>query len=212
METRTVVSYKSPVGGAVEIVKQTFPAQREKPVRRISFVAGLHGDELEGVFLCHRLIQYFHSLQETEPEAFQGDIHIYPAVNPQALRASSRRWPFFSVDMNRMMGSRGESSLPAKTSQDLLEDIKSCSDLAVDFHSSNLHLLELPQIRIIEGFDKKLIPLANQCNTDLIWIHPHSPVFETTLGYNLNRKKIPTLVIETGICLRIHPDYCDQLP
>ena len=31
------------------------------------------------------------------------------------------------------------------------------------------------------------------------------------MGYNLNQAKVPTLVIETGICLRIHKNYCDQI-
>jgi hypothetical protein len=71
--------------------------------------------------------------------------------------------------------------------------------------------MELPQIRIITGFEKKLLPLAKLCNVDLIWVHPHVEVFESTLGYNLNQAKIPTLVIETGICLRINKNYCAQI-
>ncbi len=89
--------------------------------------------------------------------------------------------------------------------------MKSGSDLVVDFHASNLHLLELPQIRILEEFRRKLVPLATLCNMDLIWVHPSSGVFEATLGYNLNRVKIPTLVVETGICLRVHRDFQEQI-
>jgi predicted deacylase len=81
----------------------------------------------------------------------------------------------------------------------------------VDIHSSNLHLMELPQIRIIKSFEKKLVPLAKLCNVDLIWVHPHADIFESTLGYNLNQAQIPTLVIETGICLRINKNSCAQI-
>ncbi|MBT5632701.1 MAG: succinylglutamate desuccinylase, partial [Nitrospina sp.] len=42
-------------------------------------------------------------------------------------------------------------------------------------------------------------------------VHPHAEIFESTLGYNLNQARVPTLVIETGICLRIHQNYCDQI-
>lgn len=202
---------KSPLGEPVEIIKQTFPAAREKPVKRISFVAGLHGDELEGVYLCHRIIETLQQLKDTQPDAFQGEVHVYPAVNPQALGETSRLWPFMQSDMNRQMGEADNGSLTAGFAQRLLDDLQASSDIVVDIHASNLHLKELPQIRIIEEFDKKLIPLAELCNTDLIWVHPSAPVFESTLGYNLNRKKIPTLVVETGICLRIHQDFCEQM-
>ena len=211
MKTYTIASSKNPLDTAVEIIRQTFASAKDKPVKRVSFVAGLHGDELEGVYLCHRIIEWLRQLKATRPEAFLGEIHVYPAVNPEALNSATRLWPFFSVDMNRRMGEKNGDSLPAEFARALMADLQASSDMVVDFHASNLHLLELPQIRIIEEFDKKLIPLADLCNMDVIWVHPFAPVFESTLGYNLNRKKIPTLVVETGICLRIHPDYCEQI-
>ena len=174
-------------------------------------MAGLHGDELEGIYLCSRLIRYLCELKKNQPQAIKGTIHIYPAVNPQAIGDATRLWPFFNQDMNRQFGGRAGASLPAHVSHRLLEDILSCSDFAVDFHAGNLHLREAPQIRIIRKFDKKLIPLARQCNVDLIWVHPMAKIFETTLSYNLNRRKIPTLVIEAGTGLRLTAAAGDQI-
>ncbi|VAX33084.1 hypothetical protein MNBD_NITROSPINAE05-122 [hydrothermal vent metagenome] len=211
MKTHIIASSKNPLGGAIEIVRQTFTAVTSKPVKRISFVAGLHGDELEGVYLCHQIIATLRQLKASRPQAFKGEIHVYPAVNPEALGSLTRLWPFFKMDMNRKMGDKNDDSLPAKFARSLIADLQATSDLVVDFHASNLHLQELPQIRIIEEFAKKLLPLAELCNMDVIWVHPFAPVFESTLGYNLNRKKIPALVVETGICLRIHKEYCEQV-
>jgi predicted deacylase len=211
LKTHIIASSKNPLGGAIEIVRQTFSPATGKPVKRISFVAGLHGDELEGVYLCHQIIATLRGLEASRPEAFKGEIHVYPAVNPEALSSLTRLWPFFKMDMNRKMGEKNGDSLPAEFARLLIRDLQSTSDLVVDFHASNLHLQELPQIRIIEEFAKKLLPLAELCNMDVIWVHPFAPVFESTLGYNLNRKKIPALVVETGICLRIHKEYCEQV-
>jgi len=211
LRTQTVASFKSPLDGSVEVIRQTFTAAGDKPVKRISFVAGLHGDELEGVYLCHRLIETLQQLKDTRPQAFKGEVHVYPAVNPKALNCTSRLSPFFLKDMNRQMGDENGASFTAQLATALLDDLQAVSDIVVDFHASNLHLKELPQIRIIEGFDKKLLPLAALCNMYLIWVHPSAPVFESTLGFNLNRRKIPTLVVETGICLRIHQNFCEQI-
>lgn len=209
METRSVVAYKSPLGASIKIIKQTFG--RSKPGKRISFLAGLHGDELEGIYICHLLLQYLRDLKTTRPDAFLGEINFYPVVNQQAVCNGSRLWPFFSADMNRLMGADNGNSLAATTSRELFEDVKANSDLVVDLHASNQHLIELPQIRIIEEFRKKLLPLALQCNMDVIWIHPLAEALELTLGYNLNRARIPTLVVETGTCLRINQQFCFQV-
>ncbi|MEE8205917.1 MAG: M14 family metallopeptidase, partial [Nitrospinaceae bacterium] len=211
LKTQTLLSRGSPLGSSLNIVKQTFSAHRKKPVQRVSFVSGLHGDELEGLYLCHRLIHALRRIQETQPEAFQGEVHIYPAANPSALNHGTRLWPFYGSDMNRMMGPHPGASIPVQWSQELFEDIKKSSDLVIDTHASNLHLKELPQIRIIEEFAEKLVPLALQTQTEIIRVHPMAGVFESTLGYNLNKLNIPTLVVETGICLRIELDFVDRL-
>jgi len=211
LNTQSILSAQTPLGTPLKIVKQTFLPFQGKPVKRVSFLAGLHGDELEGVYLCYLLIDHLRKLKEQEPEAFTGEINIYPAVNPQAIGTATRLSPFWSADMNRQLGANKGHSLPAVFSQILFDDLKTSSELVVDFHASNLYLKELPQIRIVEGFEKKLVPLAMHCNSDLIWVHPESAVFESTLGYNLNRQKVPTLVMETGICLRIHQEYCNQI-
>ncbi len=211
MKTQTLFSRNSPLGAQLKIVRQTFSAHQGKPARRLSFVSGLHGDEMEGLYLCHRLIQALRQIKDTRPEEFLGEVHVYPAVNPPALNNGSRLWPLYGTDMNRMMGPHPDKSLPVQLAQEVFDDIREHSDMAVDIHASNLHLKELPQIRIIEEFSEELLPLARQTHTGIIWIHPMAGVFESTLGYNLNKLGIPTLVIETGICLRIEPKTVDRL-
>ena len=211
MKTQTLLSRASPLGSSLNIVKQTFSAHRGKPTRRVSFISGLHGDEFEGLYLCHRLIEALRHIQETQPEAFKGEVHIIPAANPPALNHGTRLWPFYGSDMNRMMGPHPGPSIPVQMSQEIFNNLKENSDLVVDIHASNLHLKELPQIRIIEEFSEELLPLSLQTHTDIVWVHPMAGVFESTLGYNLNKLNIPTLVIETGTSLRIEPNFVDRL-
>lgn len=211
MKSRIINSYQTPSGQRVEVVKQSFSSFHKPPIKRVAFVSGLHGNELEGIYLCHLLTNYLKKLQNTQPEKFLGEVHIYPSVNPQASAIGVRLWPFLSIDLNRQFKNTSGNSLAISSAEALINDLKASADIVIDCHASNLYLKEVPQIRIIEGFHKKLIPLAVQCNVDLIWVHPPSPVFESTLGYNLNKSKIPTLVIETGIALRINQDFVNQL-
>ena len=211
MKSQDIASYLTPLGQKVSILKQSFSSFQKKPTNRIAFVSGLHGNELEGIYLCYLLISYLKALKKNQPEAFHGEVNIYPAINPQAISTGTRLWPFFSIDINRQFGGNNGNSLPAQSTKELLNDLKTTADIVVDFHASNLHLKEAPQIRIINGLHKKLIPLAVQCNIDLVWVHPESQIFESTLAYNLNHSKIPTLVIETGIALRINQNFSNQL-
>ena len=73
---QTVFSYDSPLGNKLQITRQSFSEGHEYPVKRVAFLAGLHGDELEGVFLCFRLIKYLRELREISPQALAGDVHI----------------------------------------------------------------------------------------------------------------------------------------
>jgi predicted deacylase len=211
VESKHITSFISPLGGSIDITKHTFSPIDSSPAIRISFIAGLHGDELEGVYIGSRLIEYLGSLQEAQPNAFRGEVNVYPAVNPPAINSGTRLWPYFSSDMNRTLGKKKSNNIPDQASNILIKDLISGSDLVVDIHSSNLHLREIPQIRIIKDFSDKLIPLAGLCGVDLIWVHPMANLFESTLGYNLNHQKVPTLVVESGICHRINLKNCEQI-
>ena len=211
MKSETLFTRKTPLGASLKVVRHSFGPFQGKPARRVSFISGLHGDEMEGVVVCHRIIQALTQLKETHPDIFQGEVHLYPAVNPPALNQGTRLWPIYGSDMNRLMGPHTGSSVPVQQARQVFEDIKNNSDVVVDIHASNLHLKELPQVRIIEKFEEELVPLARQTHADLIWVHPMAGVFESTLGYNLNQLGISTLVVETGICLRVEPDFVDRL-
>ncbi len=210
MQSNTLFSFRSPLGLQHDIQRISFSPQSKSKGPGVSVVAGLHGNEYDGVYICDLLIHRLRELWQSQPEAFTGSIHVYPAVNPLAVESGERVDPYSAVDLNRQFDSESRDSIPSRIAGALVEDIGRHSDFAFDIHASNLHLSELPQIRIIHGQEKPLLPLALHCNMDIVWIHPLGPVYESTLGFNLNRLQIPTLVIETGIGLRIHPDFCNQ--
>ncbi len=203
-------SYKTPLGHSIQIEKKTYGPASGKPKNRLAIISGLHGDELEGIALCGRLISFLSNLQNENPKAIQGQIEVYPVANPQSLGSGQRLWPMGGVDMNRQFGGNGKSLL-ADVSKRIFNDIVQNSDIAIDIHAGNLFLKELPQVRIIEGYDKKLIPLASQCNVDLIWVHPIADFFKLTLGFNLNKAKVRTIVIEAGVGARLDKGIGDQL-
>ena len=54
--------------------------------RRISIVTGIHGDELEGQYVCFAVQQRL----RRHPEYLRGTVDIYPAMNPLGIDSVTR--------------------------------------------------------------------------------------------------------------------------
>ena len=91
-----------------------------------------------------------------------------------------------------------------------IEDIIG-SDLCIDIHSSNIFVNEMPQVRINDDTQEKLLPYAKMMNAQFVWIYSSITVLDATLAYSLNHLGVPTLVTEMGVGNRITPKYCRDI-
>ena len=88
-KVETVVSVELPVDETLAILKKRFSAYPSgengngngKSEKRISIVTGIHGDELEGQFVCYEIQRRIRE----HPEYLEGIVDIYPALNPFGL-------------------------------------------------------------------------------------------------------------------------------
>ncbi|WP_238918454.1 M14 family metallopeptidase [Clostridium sp. YIM B02555] len=174
--------------------------------KRICIVTGMHGDELEGQYVCYKLIK----LIQDNIKCLNGVVDIYPSLNPLGIDSVHRGLPTFDLDMNRIFPGSESGAMAEHVAAKIIEDIEG-ADICVDLHASNIFLREVPQVRISENMKDKLVPYAKLLNMDFIWIHPESTVLESTLTYNLNERNIPTLLVEMGVGMRITKKYGDQL-
>ena len=177
---------------------------------RVAVAAGIHGDELEGLYVCHRLAVWLEELQLNNPEALLGSAELYPALNTLGLDTLTRGLPVFETDLNRSFPGSPGGPLPDRLAAAVMEALSGAA-LVVDIHASNIYLREIPQVRINQEFEELLSPLARTMNLDLIWLHGSATVLETTVAHSLNSGGTPCLVVEMGVGMRITPDYCEQL-
>lgn len=195
-----------PVDEVLELKKNRIEPMGEEKGKRISIVTGIHGDELEGQYVCYELNRRINENREM----LTGTVDIYPAMNPLGIDSITRGIPFFDLDMNRIFPGSREGAMTEYIASQIIEDLEG-SDLCVDIHASNIYLMEIPQIRINELHKEKLIPIAKNMNVDFIWVHGAATVLEATLAHSLNEKGVPTLVVEMGVGMRITKAYCNQL-
>lgn len=203
---KTIVSVNLPVLEKLEIKKNRLESGNSKRKKRISIVTGIHGDELEGQYVCFELNRQI----QAHMEYLNGIVDIYPAMNPLGIDSITRGIPAFDLDMNRIFPGNEDGSMTEYVAAHVIEDLVG-SDLCIDIHASNIFLTEIPQVRINELHKDVLVPYAKKANIDLIWIHGSSTVLESTLAYSLNSRNTPTLVVEMGVGMRITKSYCKQL-
>ncbi len=204
---KTVASVQLPVDEVLTIQKRRLkPDKKQKNMKRISIVTGIHGDELEGQYVCFELARRI----EAAFDQLAGIVDIYPAMNPLGIDSITRGIPAFDLDMNRLFPGNSDGNMTEYLAAEIIKDV-SGSDLVVDIHASNIYLTEIPQIRINELHEEELVPLAEKANVDFIWVHGASTVLQSTFAYSLNSTGTPCLVVEMGVGMRITKAYGDQM-
>ncbi len=180
--------------------------KKEAHLKRISIVTGIHGDELEGQYVCYELQRRI----AMEKDKLTGIVDIYPAMNPLGIDSITRGIPAFDLDMNRLFPGDIEGNMTEYLAAGIVKDVAG-SDCVVDIHASNIYLTEIPQIRINELHKDFLVPLAKCANVDFIWVHGASTVLESTFAHSLNSIGTPVLVVEMGVGMRITKAYGNQM-
>ena len=176
----------------------------------MAVVAGIHGDELEGLYVCHRLAAWLERYTSEVPGALRGRVELYPALNTLGLDTLTRSLPVFDTDLNRNFPGSPGGDVPHRISNGIMESLAG-AELVIDIHASNIFLREIPQVRINQDFAGHLVPLAEKLNLDLIWLHGAVTVLESTIAHSLNSRGVPCLVVEMGVGMRVTPEYCEQL-
>jgi uncharacterized protein len=177
---------------------------------KVAVLAGVHGDELEGLYVCHRLAVWLQDLAAARPEALLGQVELFPAMNPLGLDTLKRLVPVYETDLNRNFPGYAEGPLPQRIAEAAMRHLRDAA-LVIDIHASNIFLREIPQVRINQTFADMLVPLARRMNVDLIWLHGAVTVLEATIAHSLNNLGVPCLVVEMGVGMRVTPAFTEQL-
>ncbi len=104
-----------------------------KPV--VVFTAGVHGDEVTGVYTARRLVAHL----EKHPPV-KGTVRVLPVVNPNAMRCLARRSPFDKADMNRIFPGNASGSTSERVAAAVWRETED-ADAVVDLHCCSQYLL-----------------------------------------------------------------------
>ena len=116
----TVMTAQMPVGLPIKIKKNRLePDYIREDMPRLSIVAGVHGDELQGQYICYELIRRI----KEQKECLQGTVDVYPAMNPLGIDSITRGIPAFDLDMNRLFPGNEEGSMTEYIADRIVKDL-----------------------------------------------------------------------------------------
>jgi uncharacterized protein len=108
---------------------------------RVFVTAAVHGDELNGIATCRRL------LDQLDPSRLRGRVVVVPIVNVLGAQLNSRYLPD-RRDLNRSFPGSRSGSMAARIARLLIDEVIDGSDLGIDLHTAASHRTNHPQVRL----------------------------------------------------------------
>jgi predicted deacylase len=146
-----------------------------------ALVAGLHGDEINGIFILSRLADFLNGVESGKfPELrLVKRVLIIPAVNVLGTNLRTRTWPFDNSDLNRMFPGSTTGETTQRIAYAVLEATKR-ADYRIDIHTASADFEEIPQVRL-HGPSAAERETARLFGLPAIMERSLSPVFTTTM-------------------------------
>jgi len=163
----------------------------KKPGPTLFLSAAIHGDEINGVEIVRRVLDY------KGLDNIRGTLIAVPIVNVQGFLAQSRYTPD-RRDLNRCFPGNSHGSVASRLAHLFVQEIVLKSDCGIDLHTAAIHRDNLPQIRaqlqnpetarLAQAFDAPVV-----LNTNLR---------DGSLRHYADEQGIPILLYEAGEALR----------
>lgn len=178
---------------------------------RAALVAGLHGNELNGIWVLSRLADFLKGLEREDHAGrrLKERVIVIPAVNVLGLNTRERLWPFDKTDINRMFPGYDQGETTQRIARAVLNATLPAY-YRIDLHASNMDFEEMPQVRLYDASEAerssaKLFGLA------AVIERPSSPLFTTTLAHAWREAAGENFVIQAGYAGQLQVQHCERL-
>lgn len=177
----------------------------------VALVAGLHGDELNGIFILSRLADFLNGVEAGHHPGLtlRKKVLIIPAVNVLGVNLRSRTWPFDKSDMNRMFPGNVSGETTQRIALAVLDATKK-AQYRIDLHTAGTDFEELPQVRLYSPADEQR-ETARFFGLPAIMERHISPVFTTTLMHAWQVWPGHSFLLRVGQGGTVQLGHCQQV-
>lgn len=140
--------YYMPTGAKMDIPVHVFCARKKGP--SVLFMAGMHGDEINGIEILRTLLKgkHFENLE-------RGSAVVIPILNVVSFLNRNRDLPD-GRDLNRCFPGTKRGSLGSRIAYDVMHKIIPQIDFGVDFHTGGREINNYPQVRCVFNEPKNM--------------------------------------------------------
>lgn len=178
--------YQLPTKTVIEIPVYVFRSTKPGPV--VLLLAGMHGDEINGIEIVRRLIT-----RNDIKKPLCGSIIAIPIINIISFVSGTRELPD-GRDLNRCFPGNRNGSLGSRIAYDLMNEVIPQIDFGIDFHTGGAKISNYPQLRCV--FENKTnLELGRKFSPSIII---NSPFRDNTLRKESAKKDKSILVFEGG--------------
>lgn len=181
----TILSISSPFGPSIDLLKFSWEGNSRNET--ISIVSGLHGNQLNGIYLCSRLTHFLDSVEAgKEPNYYlNGLINIIPAVNIPAIQEGNSLWSFNDLDTNLTFPGNKYGEISERIAATVYQHTKN-SQFGIILKSANSHYDDAPHLsclnldRLTKDFASSLGPkiLRGTKNSTILHLSLHKQWLE----------------------------------
>jgi predicted deacylase len=169
------------------------------PGPRVCIVAGVHGDEVNGVEVVRR------ALTVLSPITLSGTVLAVPIANPSAFRRGSRYLPD-RRDLNRFFPGSLDGSSASRIADSLFSSAILGCDALVDLHTGSFHRANLHQLRA-DLSDVGTAQLAAAFGAEIV---VNSAGRSGTLRRAATDAGIPAITVEAGESARFDKAHVEE--
>lgn len=190
-ERRTIELPLAQLHTHTQVTMPVHVARGRKDGPRLFVSAAIHGDEINGVEIIHRLLT-LRSLRR-----LRGTLIAVPIVNVFGFLQHQRYLPD-GRDLNRFFPGLSAGSLTSRLANLFMEQIVANATHGIDLHSGANHRCNLPQIRACLD-DEPTEKLARTFGAPVMM---HANLRDGSLRQAVMEQQMPMLLYETGEALR----------
>jgi len=182
---------KLPSGTRINIYANVYRSVMPGPT--VLVMAGMHGDEVNGVEIVRRAVE-----QKLFDRLQRGTAIVIPLLNIYGFLLFSREVPD-GKDVNRSFPGSFKGSLASRVARTLTKKILPHIDFGIDFHTGGANRHNYPQIRYSSG-DAYAFELAQQFKAPFVM---KKAAISKSLRREAKKMGKPILVFEGGEALRL---------
>ena len=142
----TIFEMEMPFRSAFQLYQERFVTSESPKGPKVTIFAGLHGNEVNGIYVANLLIQHLlHYCQSGH--SILGEITIVPAVNTVGIDETKKRFPLDKRDINQSFPGHEQGS-PSQRIAHVLQEVSAHSQWVMSIHSGASHVHDIAQVRV----------------------------------------------------------------